>query len=192
MRIPNPIRVAAAGLAFIILAASSNAKAQSVEEAYDATLDAYNQTLNQMEECDLKFQEFQQVAKNNRPADGASKEDWDEWAKAYIFSVGMYRLCIDRLKREADNLRKKLDELEEQLDGAGSSSETKPTRKEPSDKEKKAPGLLKKGNEDLEKWTIGVRYKIKLVNDWSPGASEDVREHGSGKFKIEPRFEYRF
>lgn len=180
-------------LALVVLAGGyTDANAQSVEEAYDATLDAYNQTLNQMEECDLKFQEFQQIAKNGRPAAGAPKADWDEWAKQYRFWVDVYRGCIGMLKREADNLRKKLDELEKQLDGAASGTETKAPRKDSSDKEKKAPGLLKKGNEDLEKWTIGVRYKISQVNDWSRSASEDVKEHGSGEVKIEPRFEYKF
>lgn len=123
MRItPALFAVSLTFLAFVIGPAAANA--QTVEEAYDATLAAYNKTLNQMEECDLKFQEFQQMAKKDRPVYYASSEDWEQWKKNYLFSVVLFRLCMDKLKREAENLRKKLAELEDKLDGGGPNART--------------------------------------------------------------------
>lgn len=163
--------------------------AQSLGETYDATLAAYNSTLNQLEECDEGFAAFQQFFKEQRPAAGATKEDWDNWGKAYRTWVEVYTRCMNKLKKEADNLRKKLDELEKQL---GSLDTGTPPRKEDNDRKKKAQDLLKKGKGDLDQWTLNVRYKIQKVNDWSKEASDQVSEHGSGAVKIEPRFVFKF
>lgn len=42
----------------------TSANAQSVEEAYDATLDAYNKTLDQLKKCDQSNQERESYAQN--------------------------------------------------------------------------------------------------------------------------------
>jgi len=166
--------------------------AQSVGETYDATLAAYNRTLNLLEECDEHFANFQQFFKEQRPPDGAPKEEWDTWGKAYRTWVDIYRLCVSNLKKEADDLKKKLDELEKQLDSLADTERQPPPRNEDDDKKKKAQDLLKKGEADLGGWTLNIRYKIQRVNDWSREASDQLTEHGSGRVKIEPRFELRF
>lgn len=191
MRIPRLRNAAFAALACIVFTAgAATAHAESVEEAYDKTLEAYNRTLNLLEECDEAFANFQQLFKEQRPPDGAPKEDWDKWGKAYRSWVDIYRLCVTNLKKQADDLKKKLDELQRQLDGlAGGTEPREPPRKEVKEK---AQNLLNKGRKDLDGWTLGVRYKIRQVDGWSREASDQVREHGSGQVKIEPRFELKF
>lgn len=154
MRVTRSALVALISLTFFALVISpAPANGQSVEQAYDATLAAYNKTLNQMEECDLKFQEFQQMAKKDRPVYYASSEDWERWRKNYLFSVVIYRLCIDKLKREADNLRKKLAELEDKLDGGG------PNTRTPSKDPKSPP----RSNEEEAKRTKLLRGLIEVL-----------------------------
>jgi len=172
---------------------AGTANAESLEETYDATLAAYNRTLNQLEQCDLNFTEFQQSFKRNRPPADASKEEWDQWARAYRHWVDVMTGCMRNLKKEADALKKKLDELAKQL-GSLANTETKaPPRKESDDeKKKKAQDLLKKGTADIEKWTLNVKYEIRQIDGWSGEASEQVKEHGSGKVRIEPRFVFKF
>lgn len=165
------------------------ANAESVEEAYDRTFAAYNRTLNLLEECDEAFANFQQFFKEQRPPDGAPKEEWDKWGKAYRVWVDLYLRCISNLKKEADDLKKKLDDLQRQLDGLAGTEPREPPRKGVKEK---AQNLVNKGKKDHEGWTIGVRYKIRQVNGWSQEASEKVRDHGSGQVKIEPRFEFKF
>lgn len=191
MRIPRLRHGVVAGLAFFIFAAgAATAHAESVEEAYDKTFEAYNRTLNLLEECDEAFANFQQLFKEQRPPDGAPKEDWDKWGKDYRSWVDIYRLCVTNLKKQADDLKKKLDELQRQLDGLTAGAEPRePPRKEVQEK---AQNLVNKGRKDLDGWTLGVRYKIRQVNGWSREASDQVREHGSGQVKIEPRFELKF
>ena len=177
----------------LVLTGSTTTRAQSLEETYDATLDAYNQTLNQMEKCDQSFEGFQKLFKENRPAADASKEDWDNWAKAYRFWVDIYTGCMRTLKKKADDLKAKLAELQKQLDAISAEPERKaPPQKGADDKKKKAQYLLKKGATDLGEWTVNVRYKIREVDGWSRSASSEVEKHGSGKVKIEPRFEFKF
>ena len=176
---------------FALSISPTTVSAQSLEEKYDATLAAYNRTLNQLEECDEAFAAFQKFFQSQRPPSGASKEDWDKWGKAYRTWVEVFTGCMAKLRKEADDLKKRLDELEKQL-GSLADSERQPPRKEGDDKKKKAQDLLKKGATDLEKWTLRVRYKIREVNDWCREASDRVDEHGSGAVKIEPRFVYKF
>lgn len=178
-----------AGLIWLVLVSPANATAQSLEETYDATFAAYNSTLNQLEDCDQRFAAFQQFFKDQRPPAGASKEEWDTWAKAYRTWVEIFTACMRKLRSEADVLKKKLDELEVAL---GSVSDSAQPRKEDDDKKKKARDLLRKGTNDLGQWTVGAQYKIQRVNDWSKEASDQVKEHGSGAVRIEPRLELKF
>ncbi len=191
MRIRRLWSVAFAALACVFFTAGgATAHAEGVEEAYDKTLDAYNRTLNQLEECDENFAAFQKFAKEMRPSADAKKEDWDDWAKAYRVWVDVYTRCMANLKKQADDLKKKLDELQRQLDGLTAGTEPRePPRKEVKDK---AQNLLNKGRKDLVGWTLGVRYKIGQINKWSGEASTEVDKHGSGAVKIEPRFEFKF
>ena len=192
MRVVRLVFLAIACLPCLGLAGGGVVSAQSLEETYDATLAAYNSTLNHLEECDEAFAAFQQFAKEQRPPTGSTKEAWDNWAKAYRVWVDVFTGCMRKLKKEADDLKRKLDELEKQLDLLADTETRLPPRKKDDDKKKKAQDFLKKGEADLEKWTLNVRYKIERVNDWSREASEQVNEHGSGDVKIEPRFEFRF
>lgn len=190
MRMSRLAMLASVSLTWLALTISpSTVSAQSLEERYDATLAAYNSTLTQLERCDESFAEFQQFFKEQRPLAGAPKDEWDTWAKAYRSWVDLYTGCMGKLKKQADDLKKKLDELERQLDSLGSDTETKAP---PQAVNEKAQNLLNKGKKDLEGWTIGVRYKIRQIDGWSRKASDDVKEHGSGEVKIEPRFEYKF
>ena len=78
MRFTRLMLIALATLACLALGGgSTTAFGQSIEETYDATRKAYDQTLNQLEQCDENFYEFQQMFKRNRPAADAPKEEWD-------------------------------------------------------------------------------------------------------------------
>ncbi len=189
MPVVRLLLLAIACLPCLGLAGGGVVNAQSLEEAYDATFAAYNRTLNQLERCDESFAEFQQFFKEERPPAGSSKEEWDIWAKAYRSWVDLYTGCMGKLRKQADDLKKRLDELEKQLDSLGSDTEAKAPPQQPV---KKAQDLLNKGKNDLDEWTIGVRYKIRQIDGWSRKASDDVKEHGSGEVKIEPRFQYDF
>lgn len=191
MRISRLALFALVSFTWLALSISpATVSAQTLEEQYDATLAAYNSTLNQLEECDEGFAAFQQFFKEQRPAAGASKEEWDNWGRAYRTWVEVYTRCMNKLKKEADNLRRKLDELEKQLSSLADT--TRPPRKEDDDRKKKARDLLNKGKGDLDQWTLNVRYKIQKVNDWSKEASDQVGEHGSVAVRIEPRFVFKF
>ena len=179
--------------AFVITGSNVTAGAQSLEETYNATLDAYNQTLNQLEACDQSFEGFQKFFKENRPKADAPKEDWDNWAKAYRFWVDIYTGCMRSLKKKADDLKAKLAELQKQLDTISAEPERKaPPPKGADDKKKKAQDLLKKGTTDLREWTLSVRLKIRAVNGMSREASDEVKKHGSGAVKIEVSFKFDF
>lgn len=176
---------------FALTISPTTVSAQSLEERYDATLAAYNSTLNQIEECDQYFDLFQQWFKDLRPPAGAKKEDWDAWGNGYRTVADGLANCLRALKKKAADLKKKLDELEKQLDSLADTEAKAPPRKESDDeKKKKAQDLLKKGEADLEKWTLNVKYKIQRVIDWSKEASDQLREHGSGKFEL--RFVFKF
>lgn len=176
--------------AFAVFAGAAPANAQSLEQTYDATLAAYNSTLNELETCAEDFSNWQEFARDKRPDADAPKAEWDGWARSYRHWAEAYVGCLRQLKKEADDLKRKLDELQRQLDGAAPSTET---REEPSKEAKdKARNLLNKGRKDLEGWTLNVRYKIGQANRMNQAASADVEKHGSGEVKIEPRFEYKF
>ena len=195
MRVNRSTLVVLIGLIFFALVINpANANAQSVEEAYDATQAAYNQTLNQMEECDLKFQEFQQMAKQDRPHYWASSQDWERWKTNYLFSVVIYRHCMDKLKREADNLKKKLAELEDQLDGAGPNTRTpsKDPKSPPRSKEEEAKRAklageliqvlekrLVKLEEDAKRAMEEMELRLKAEKASKPGFN--VRTESNGR-----------
>lgn len=174
-------------IAVVAFCGSLTARAQSLEETYDTTLAAYNQTLNQMEECDQAFAEFQQFFKEQRPGPNGTKEEWDTWGRSYRAWVDIFTGCLRRLKKEADDLRRKLGELERQLDGTSSASESKG-----GSHHREAQDLVKKGRKNLSGWTINVQYKIRNANEMSREASDRVSENGSGQVKVEPRFQFEF
>ncbi|HLG18037.1 MAG TPA: hypothetical protein VJH03_26585 [Blastocatellia bacterium] len=180
-------------LAAIVVAlafpASAFGREQSVEETYDATVAAYNQTLNQLEQCSLNFDTFQQFAKANRPADGAPKEEWDDWAKAYRLVAETFVGCMRSLKAKADVLKKKLDDLEKQLD---SISLQDPPARDERDKNDKARKFLNRAKADLGEWKVGANYKIKLGVEMNRKAADDYGKHGSGSVKIEIRIQVSF
>ena len=172
---------------------STTAFGQSVEESYDATRKAYDQTLNQLEQCDENFYEFQQMFKRNRPATDAPKEEWDRWAKSYKEWMGMMTGCMRKLKANADVLKKKLEDLAKALDAIEADEEEKqPPAKDAKDKHEKEKELLKKGATDLEKWKIGLKVRVGQIHQMCGEASAEVEKHGSGKVKIEPYFKYDF
>ena len=183
-----------ATLASLALGSSSTtAFGQSVEETYDATRKAYDQTLNQLEQCDANFYEFQQMFKRNRPAADAPKEEWDRWARSYKDWMGMMTGCMRTLKVDADVLKKKLEELQKQLDAIEADEEEKgPPAKGAKDKHEKAKELLIKGATDLEKWKLGLKVRVGQLHQMCGEASAEVEKHGSGKVKIEPYFKYDF
>jgi len=164
--------------------------AETLEQQYDATLAAYNSTLNQIEECDQYFGLFQQWFKEQRPPAGARKEDWDAWGNDYRKVAEGLSNCLRVLRKRADDLKKKLDELEKLLDSSGDSDRQPPPRKEDDAKKKKAKDLVNKGKGDLGQWTLTVEYKIKRVKDSTREASDQLKQHGSGKFEL--RWEFKF
>ena len=191
MRISRLAVFVFAGMTLLALTVSpATVSAQTLEEQYDATFAAYHSTLNQIEECDQYFGLFQQWFKELRPPDGSKKEDWDAWGNDYRTVANGFATCLRALRKKADDLKKKLDELEKQLDSLADTDRQPPPRKEDDEKKKKAQDLVNKGNGDLKQWTLNVEYKIKRVIDWSKEASDQLKEHGSGKFEL--RFEFKF
>lgn len=172
---------------------NTSAFGQSVEVTYDATRQAYDRTLNQLEQCDLNFAEFQQMFKRNRPDADAPKEEWDRWANSYRNWMGMMTGCMRKLKKDADELKKKLEELRQQLEAAEPDDEGRqPPAKGAKEKNEKAKDFLIRASADLEKWKLSVRVRIGQIHKMCGEASAEVEKHGSGKVKIEPYFKYDF
>lgn len=191
MRVSRLALLALVCLTWLALTISpATVSAQTLEEQYDATLAAYNSTLNQIEECDQYFGLFQQWFKDLRPPAGAKKEDWDAWGNDYRTVAEGLSNCLRHLRKKADDLKKKLDELEKLLDSSAGTDAQPPPRKEDDAKKKKAKELVNKGKKDLEGWTLGVEYKIKRVKDSTREASDQLKEHGSGRFEL--RWEFKF
>jgi outer membrane murein-binding lipoprotein Lpp len=178
---------------FALGGSSSTAHGQSLDETYDATRKAYDQTLNQLEQCDANFYEFQQMFKRERPSADAPKEAWDAWAKSYKDWMGLMTGCMRKLKADADVLKKKLEELQKQLDAIEADEEEKgPPAKAAKDQHEKAKELLIKGATDLEKWKLGLKVRVGQIHKMCGEASAEVEKHGSGRVKIEPYFKYDF
>jgi hypothetical protein len=194
MRVTRLMLIIFAALVCLAFAGNStSAYGQGVEETYNATRQAYDRTLNQLEQCDENFFEFQQLFKRNRPDADAPKDEWDRWANSYRNWMGMMTGCMRKLKKDADELKQKLEELRKQLEAAEPGDEEKqPPAKGAKEKNEKAKDFLIRGSTDLEKWKLSVRVKIGQIHKMCGEASAEVEKHGSGKVKIEPYFKYDF
>jgi hypothetical protein len=172
----------------------SAAQAQSLETAYDETLAAYNAALNVVEACSLALDDFQKMMKERRPADDASKEEWDSWAKLYRAGAEGIVACLRRFKSKADELQKKLDALEKQLDAISPEDDKDASKKEPDDKKKKeSEDLVRKAKRESSEWNYNIKYKIiPSFNRMNKAASDDVNKNGSGSVKIELNYQLSF